>query len=168
MKKLSLTTLLLFIAWVASSKMVAFQWNASASVTGYKLYYGTESQNYTRVVDVGNGLSTSLELEVGQTYYIAATAYDAGNESDFSNEVTLTVLATNHPDVNLGIINQPGAGFTLNFPAFGGHRYKIQASEDLTVWTTIKILTTATDGPQAFTDPESLNQPKRFYRLVIE
>jgi Divergent InlB B-repeat domain len=63
------------------------------SVTGYKLYYGPTSGNYTQSIDVGNVTTCIVSnLTSGSTYYFAATVHDAiGNESDFSNEVSKTI-----------------------------------------------------------------------------
>ena len=63
--------------------------NTEPDLAGYKLYYGLSSGNYPYIVDVGNQTTYTLSnLEVGKTYYIAATAYTtAGLESDYSNEV---------------------------------------------------------------------------------
>ncbi|MGQ9570185.1 MAG: InlB B-repeat-containing protein [Thermodesulfovibrionales bacterium] len=60
-------------------------------LAGYKIYYGTSSGNYSEHIDVGNVKNYTIDnLVEGLTYYFAVTAYDtSGNESDFSNEVSL-------------------------------------------------------------------------------
>ncbi|MEW6001773.1 MAG: PKD domain-containing protein [Nitrospirota bacterium] len=65
-------------------------------LSGYKIYYGTGSGNYSNVVNVGNVTSyTVLNLTGGVTYYFAATAYNIyGNESKYSNEVSKTARPT--------------------------------------------------------------------------
>ncbi|MBI5755921.1 MAG: fibronectin type III domain-containing protein [Nitrospirae bacterium] len=61
-------------------------------LTGYKVYYGTESGNYTASTDVGNVTTYTVSDLPPQTYYLAVTAYDVyGNESDYSNEVSKTI-----------------------------------------------------------------------------
>lgn len=69
-------------------------WDAvtDASLSGYRVYYGTAPGTYLQ--SLGQGLNvgnvttyTVTGLSSGRRYYFAATAYDtAGNESDFSNE----------------------------------------------------------------------------------
>jgi hypothetical protein len=67
-------------------------WNAStgSTVTGYKVYYGTQSGQYTTSVDAGNVTNyTVTNLQTGPTYYFAVTAYNsAGLQSPYSNEVS--------------------------------------------------------------------------------
>lgn len=63
--------------------------NSEPDLAGYKLHYGPASRSYDTVIDVGNQTTYTLtDLEVGETYYIAATAYNtSGMESGYSNEV---------------------------------------------------------------------------------
>jgi hypothetical protein len=74
---------------------VAFVWdkNSESDLAGYRVHYGSLSGNYDYSVDVGNYTSCTISgLEEGETYYFAATAYDeANNESNFSEELTLTI-----------------------------------------------------------------------------
>ena len=63
----------------------------SENIAGYKLYYGTESRSYSGMIDITNGtLKKVSKLAKGYHYYFAVTAYDeAGQESDFSEELTV-------------------------------------------------------------------------------
>jgi hypothetical protein len=73
---------------------ISLAWSpGDETALGYKLYYGSSSQNYAQSVDVGNNSSHTVEnLKQGQTYYFAVTAYDAeGNESTYSNEINYQV-----------------------------------------------------------------------------
>jgi hypothetical protein len=81
-----------FFAQQAYSGSVTLAWDPnspSENIAGYKIYYGTESRSYTGVIDITNGtLKKVSKLAKGYHYYFAATAYnDAGEESDFSEEV---------------------------------------------------------------------------------
>lgn len=61
-------------------------------LAGYHVYYGPGSKLYTEMVDVGNTTTYKVSNLVPGKYYLAVTAYDtAGNETDFSEEVTKTV-----------------------------------------------------------------------------
>ncbi len=65
-------------------------------LAGYKIYYGTESGNYTEVRNVENVTTVPIdELPDIQSgiWYFAVTAYDtSGNESDYSNEVNTEIM----------------------------------------------------------------------------
>ena len=65
--------------------------NSEPDLAGYKLHYGLASRSYDTTIDVGNRTTyTITDLSVGETYYIAATAYNtSGLESGYSNEVIL-------------------------------------------------------------------------------
>lgn len=75
---------------------VFLAWNPlpSTDLAGYNLYYGTISGKYLqrRAVDKESQTITIRALPVGQTYYFAVRAVNgAGEESDFSQEVAVTV-----------------------------------------------------------------------------
>ncbi|MDZ7260776.1 MAG: fibronectin type III domain-containing protein, partial [candidate division KSB1 bacterium] len=97
-KKIGSIFLLLFGIYshvVAGTGSLIVSWdpNKEADLKGYKIYYGTATRNYSSIVDVGNIISHTVNnLSEGVTYFFAVTAYDtAGNESDFSVEVSATV-----------------------------------------------------------------------------
>ena len=84
-----------------SSGQAEFSWlpNTEPNLAGYRIHYGTASRAYTTTVNVGlqqpvDGRihATVTGLIPGETYFFAATAYDAsGGESDYSTEVSYTV-----------------------------------------------------------------------------
>jgi hypothetical protein len=77
---------------------ITISWNANSdeNLNGYRVHYGTQSRDYEYIQDVGNITRYVIsDLEEGETYYFAATAYDLyGNESDYSQEVSYTVPAS--------------------------------------------------------------------------
>lgn len=78
----------LLILWVLAVEALMLAWDPSERATGYKVYYGTASQVYDTILDVGAVTSVVIsDLVPGQVYYFAATAYNAAGESGFSNEV---------------------------------------------------------------------------------
>jgi len=87
----------------ANAAQITLEWdpNTETDIAGYKVYYGTAPRTYGSPVDVGNEIRYSVTgLEEGQTYFFAATAYDAaGNESDYSVEVSETISFSNQPPV---------------------------------------------------------------------
>ena len=97
---------ILFSVDCGYSAQVTLTWdaNAQAGLGGYKVYYGVSSRAYEYCIDVGNQTECTLtELEDGETYYFAATAYDTyDNESAFSEEVTWKSTGTNGPHMEVG------------------------------------------------------------------
>ena len=76
--------------------IVKLRWDSSdePDIAGYRVHYGPESGVYTEIIDVGFETRAQLnDLPVGGTYFSAVTAYNTyGLESDYSNEITFTVL----------------------------------------------------------------------------
>lgn len=77
----------------AKELIVSWDPNSELDLAGYKVYWGTASRNYTNVVDANNENSYTVGgLSEGIEYFFAVTAYDtAFNESDFSQEVSMTI-----------------------------------------------------------------------------
>ena len=136
----------------AYAAQVTLAWNASDGAAGYKIYYGTVSKHYTSVVDVKNYLTyTFTDLPDGNTYYFAATAYDASYlESEYSTEVSYNAASDNllyagftgyglykHDDTTWSQLNATApasmvvSGTTLyaNFTKYGLYKY------DGTTWS---------------------------------
>jgi Fibronectin type III domain len=86
-----------------TSSSVAFSWvppteNSNGTpitnLAGYKIHYGTASQDYTEVVAVSNPSLSRYVLDnlANGTYYFAITAYNSqGIESTLSGEISATV-----------------------------------------------------------------------------
>lgn len=77
-----------------SSAFLAWNPLPSAELAGYKLYYGSISGRYLQQRSVGKEAQTVTirALPVGMTYYFAVRAVNAtGAESDFSQEVAVTI-----------------------------------------------------------------------------
>jgi hypothetical protein len=145
---------------------VAWDTSPDTNVTGYVVYYGTNSGSYDFRVDVGtNTMTIPPNLSPWVTYYFVVTAYNsAAVESAPSDEISFTMPAT--LQLNSGI--NPGDPMTLTFPAASGHWYEILASTDLITWTTI-CQTESQDSPGIFSfqdvDGAGAYQ-QRFYRVA--
>ncbi len=158
------TTLLTTANLAATQVELAWDPSVSPSVTGYRLYYGTTSQSYTNVLDVGAlTFSTVSNLIPATTYYFAVTAYDVvGLESDFSTEIGYTVPP---PKVALQLAVDPRRGASLAGSGPAGYSYDVQISTDLQNWTSLTNLTLDAAGEFQFTDSAVLAEAMRFYRL---
>ena len=85
-------------AHYAHGTSVTLAWDPNSpveNVVGYRLYYGNESRNYGFMVEiVGETLKKISGLKKGQNYYFAVTALsEAGQESDFSEEINIIIHA---------------------------------------------------------------------------
>ena len=86
---------------VTSAKGLALSWTkpdqnedgTPASLSGYRVYYGQQSGQYSNRRDVTDPNATTLNIEVVPgTYYLVMTAIDRdGQESDYSNELQKVV-----------------------------------------------------------------------------
>jgi len=91
---LPLVYLLLGIIGVWSQEVVvAWESNDEPDLLGYKVYYGNASRLYRGCIDVGMSTEyTVTTLPESGTFYFAVTAYDtAGNESGYSQEVSISI-----------------------------------------------------------------------------
>ena len=107
---ITISFFLFFLATTAAhAANVTFGWTPNnENISGYKIHYGTNSRNYTSVLVVNppvvvNGMirATVPGLQEGKTYYFAASAYSALEESTYSAEIVHTVpgTATSQPPV---------------------------------------------------------------------
>lgn len=143
---------------------VTLTWNPSVdpTVTGYRLYYGPASGQYTNSIAVGNAtVCTVTGLVNGTTYYFTTTAYNSeGIESAFSNEVVYGVAFS-----RLQIVALPGQLPVLAIEGVAGRQYEIEATENLTQWSVIGTITPNAQGTANFADPAAGGFTQRFYRL---
>lgn len=80
---------------------ITLLWNAPTAnsdgtpltdLAGYKIYYGTMSNQYTSSIDIGNTTNYTIGNLSEGTYYFTIVAYDtSGNESDPSAELSVYI-----------------------------------------------------------------------------
>jgi len=163
-----LTGLLVFTAFlttVQAQANVTLAWNPSSDplVAGYNIYYGGISGVYTNKTSVGTATSLTISnLVNGNTYYFAATTYDAaGAESAFSSQVAYTVPT---PPAGVQLLVTAAKQFVLTVTGPAGHTYDIQATQNFKTWTVIGTVTVGAGGSLNFTDPNAAVFSRRFYR----
>ncbi|MDR3570565.1 MAG: hypothetical protein P4L43_21275 [Syntrophobacteraceae bacterium] len=79
----------------ARAAQAVLAWNAASdpSVTGYNVYFGTQSGNYQTPVNAGGSATyTVTNLSASQTCYFAVTAYSSATESAFSQELACNFI----------------------------------------------------------------------------
>jgi hypothetical protein len=146
-------------------------WNKSAdtNVQGYKLYYGTTSQQYTSLVVAGNATNALVGgVTPGVTYYFAATSYNAaGWESSYSPEISYTVPlispAGTVTNAALSSAASTSSGFNFSVNGTAASLYVIVASTNLTDWVVVSTNT----SPFAFTDSNASKYSHRFYKAIL-
>lgn len=124
MKRLILAILLILVMAVSVNADM-LKWDASTGdVTGYRIYYGTETGIYPHNEDIGNvtefgtegvdgTLAELLDLNPG-TWYIIVRAYNGTGESGDSNIADLTMIGDVPPDGSHPIkIEVPGPATLL-------------------------------------------------------
>ena len=77
----------------AQEIIVFWDSNEETDLAGYNVYFGQASRSYDTCIDVGMTLEHKMTtLPDTGLYYFALTAYDSvGNESDFSEEVSIRI-----------------------------------------------------------------------------
>jgi hypothetical protein len=82
--------ILYVIPIISYAAQIELAWDASVGpVTGYKIYYGTNSGIYDFSINVGNFTSCTISgLQESTIYYFAVTAYNDIAESDYSEEIS--------------------------------------------------------------------------------
>jgi hypothetical protein len=94
----------LFCGTARSEQNVTLGWSASTdtNVTGYYLYFGTNSASYSSRVDVGPVTMATIAGLTGRstTYYFAASAYNSSRmESMLSSQVSFTTSSNFSPSL---------------------------------------------------------------------
>lgn len=144
---------------------VSLKWNRSpsAEVTGYRIYYGAVTRNYSNSIAVGNITNSVLPgLNIGETYYFTVAAYTAGGlESPFSNEL-LYIVPGGLAQLQVHIAANKQAILTVVGQI--GHTYEIQATTDLKTWSVLSTVTLGTSGSKSYTNTNAGSYSRRFYR----
>ena len=97
---------LLALTGSAFAGSVNLAWDSVSGASGYRVYYGTTSANYTANSDAGSKTSATVAgLTDGSRYYFAVQAYAGTVNSGYSNEVNTVVTAAT---------TAPVASFTAN------------------------------------------------------
>jgi hypothetical protein len=73
----------------AQAGSIVLSWDATQGASGYHVYYGTQSGNYSDFVTTSTTTATINGLQDCATYYVAVKGFNSAGESpNFSNELT--------------------------------------------------------------------------------
>ncbi len=106
----------------AGDSQIALSWQApssnGASITNYRIYRGTFSNNETYLKEVSCGTTTYTDtgLTSDTTYYYKVTAVSSPGESNFSNEVSTTPLGNTSSCTNSIPDTQSALGTAVTIP----------------------------------------------------
>lgn len=158
---------------------LTLEWSpvSEASVQGYLVHVGTQSQQYSLVYDSGTAVSFSVnDLEVGKTYYFAVGAVDnTGTEGGLSTELMVTIAPPPLPggtSISMNASGQPALQWTFPTSEAGSSPdFIVYSSDDLINWTvagTIPVsASTGWDGPVLnFSWPIQTTEQRKFFRLT--
>lgn len=97
---------------------VTLGWDASSGITGYRLYQGGTSQNYTNTLNLGNVTTATVPgLLPGATYYFAVSAVDTnGVESALSSAISYMVPSGTVTPPSI-VLSTPASGTSFTAPA---------------------------------------------------
>jgi Fibronectin type III domain len=156
-----------FAAGTNQTASITLSWAPSLSpnITGYDIYYGTDSSNYTSSITLSNVNEVTIQgLTNGATYYFAARTFNSsGNLSAFSPQISFIVGTTSAiPGVITSQLASPSGQFSFSVSGTSGFDYAVEASTNLMNWV---VLGTNT-APFQFVDPASGQFSHRFYRAV--
>jgi hypothetical protein len=62
--------------------------SALVNLDGYKIYYGSSSENYSTIIDVGNQTTYQVDVPAGLQYFVVVAYNTSAEESYFCDEVT--------------------------------------------------------------------------------
>lgn len=167
------------LAGAQTLKSIKLGWNAvpDAGILGYKVYVGTTSNQYTQSYDAGLNLSLTVPDRVlGTTCYFAVrTVGSTGQESNFSDEIAVTISTPPLPVGGGMVVSGSGQrSLSWTFPKAAltsSPEFIIEQSPDLVTWTVA-----ATVPPSAsmggttltanFSWPVAVTGSRKFYRLT--
>jgi hypothetical protein len=86
----------LSVAIVGKNAELAWKASVDIDISGYNVYFGTESRKYGSAIPTGNTTMVSIPgLQEGNTYYFSVTAVDSSqNESGYSDELVFNFSTT--------------------------------------------------------------------------
>jgi hypothetical protein len=156
-----------FAAGINQTASVTLAWtpSSSPSVSGYDIYYGTVSSNYTSSITVSNVAEVTIQgLTEGMTYYFSARTFNSsGDQSGFSPQISYVAGTTSAiPGTITSQLASSSGQFSFSVSGTSGFEYAVEASTNLVNWVVLETNTV----PFNFVDTNAGQFSRRFYRVV--
>ena len=168
---LSLVVVAFFLSVVTTAsaeQSVTLGWNPSPdrNVVGYVVYALAENSTTPTRIDAGVKTQAAVPgLKEGLRYKFTVTAYNSSGVESRPSEPLIYAVPV---PLRLSAPSSSSALRRLQFPVAPGHWYELQASTDLTSWTTIWQTGLASVYSWVeFQDPQSVAFVRRYYRLQV-
>ena len=194
MRRLALLIVGLIILLGTASRVeaakVSLAWDPSTNnvdgtpltdLAGYRIYYGTTSQVFDAVIDVGPvTTATVTNLLTGATYFFAVTCYDTfGVESAFSQELASTPILSGGSGAGevpqMLCPSQPAwvgkTGVVVEWTGVPGVTYTVERSTNLMATASFIQIASRIPGQSptaAYTDTSATGRGPYFYRVRAE
>lgn len=108
-----------------------------------------------------------FDYETKNSYSIRVRATDAGGlffEKAFTITVTDVVESATFQRSQISFVD---GKIQIKLQGTANMQWRIEASDDLSTWTTVTTSTLGLDGVLNFVDPDSVTHPRRFYRAKL-
>jgi regulation of enolase protein 1 (concanavalin A-like superfamily) len=106
----------------ATPVTVAWDRNAEVDIAGYLVSYGSQAGTYTTSIDVGNVISSAVDLPAGQRSFIVVQAYNTSSQMS-TRSVEIVVDLSTAPAPTIASLSPPsgavGTSVTINGANFG-------------------------------------------------
>jgi hypothetical protein len=154
----------LVTAPVPQNPQVTLAWDPVTNAVGYLFYTSADGVNFQGPIDTGATNEISFNgMQPGSTNYFYVAAYDA-NHTIGQPSAVLPYLVPG----GMTLATRVGAhkATSITFSVAPGRTYAVQASTDLTHWTTLWQTTSTANQWLNYRDLSAANLQMRFYRLT--
>jgi hypothetical protein len=130
-------------------------------VTGYRLFYGTQSGIYTNSIVFSDMNDVEIDgLQGGLTYYFSVQSTDAqGDVSPLSNEAAFSVAILQPVNLQLQIF--PGGIYYVHGDVVPPGSWELDASTDLKNWNVLDF-----NSSDSVDHDDYMTAPHMFFRVV--
>jgi len=161
-------SLFFLIPILAEDVTLGWDPSADATVIGYKLYYGVQGTD-PQILTLSTNQVTVTNLVKGTSYFFYVTAFNAdGLESAPSDTIEYTIPfdPLDSPILSAPVLS--GSGFMLS--GFGAvwQEYMLQSTADIATPNWSDLFPVMSDDTGLIEVVLAPNEPRQFYRLIVQ